>query len=473
MTAIGGRASTSRAPLTGGRRSDALIATVPEVAHVFGKAGRADTATDPAPLSMFETTITLRPREQWRAGMSSARLLDELQGIVQLPGLLNSWGYPIRTRIAMLSSGVKTPLGLRITASDWRAAEQLALAAAARLRTLPGLRSATPSRGGDGDYLQLRLRQPQAAALGVDAAMLGQFAALITGPEPITYLNGDGAARFPVTLRLASHLRDDLATLGAVPLATRGGSVPLSTVATLERQRGPSEIQSEGGRAAAYVHIDIDNDDVQAFVAAASASLSTLPLPVGTALAWVGEYQDYARARQRPVLIAPLVLLTVLVLLLAVFREPRRALLVIASLPFALVGSVWLTYLLDFQFSVAVAVGMLALAGVAAEFSVIMVLYLDNAVRERGLGAHTLDAEQWRATVTAGAVQRLRPKVMTVAVISAGLLPVLWSEGAGCDVMQRIAAPMVGGMLTAPLLSMLLVPLIYHRWFCAWPPRDA
>jgi Cu(I)/Ag(I) efflux system membrane protein CusA/SilA len=447
------------------RGTDAIIKSLPEVEHVFGKAGRAETATDPAPLSMFETTVTLKPKSAWRPGKSTADLIDELQQKLQIPGLLNSWGYPIRTRIAMLSSGVKTPLGLRITGPDWNVTESLAAAAANRLQDLPGLRSATPSRSNDGVYLEISLHREKAAAFGITAAQLEDFSALIAGAEPIDTVIGEGAERYAVTLRLPPHLREDLAALRALPVATATGSVPLEEIGELHLRRGPTEIRSEGGRSAAYVYLDLDGIDPSHFVEAAAPQLAALKLPPGCALEWVGEYKAYAEAKARLMLIVPIVLLAVVILLYAVFREIRRVLLIIATLPFAMVGGLWLVYLLHFQLSVAVAVGFIALAGVATEFGVIMLLYLDNAVEEQRERGDTLDALSWRAAVVSGAVKRMRPKLMTVAVIAAGLIPIMLSDAAGCDVMQRIAAPMLGGMITAPFLSMVLLPLSYFRWF--------
>ncbi|MBK6656764.1 MAG: efflux RND transporter permease subunit [Proteobacteria bacterium] len=442
------------------RRTDALIAELPEVESVFGKAGRADTATDPAPLAMLETTIRLKPREAWRPGKTSADLIAELDEKLRLPGLLNSWGYPIRTRIAMLASGVKTPLGLRISGPDSHTTEKAAIAAAAALGELPEVRSAIASRAGQGEYLDLRLDRARAAALGIDAAALGRYAELLTGAEAVSTVNGEGAERIAVTLRIAPSLRASLAELRELPLVTANGAVPLADVATLTRRHGPSEILSEGGRPVSYVYVNVARGDAARVMAAAAPRLATLGLPGGVSIAWVGDHQDYASAMQRLALIAPLVALAVVAMLYAVFHDMARVALILFTLPFALVGGLWLVHLLDFQFSVAVAVGLIALAGVAAEFSVVMTLYLDNAVREAGMA---LDAGAWRRAVLAGAVQRLRPKLMTVTVISASLLPVMLSNAVGCDVMQRIAAPMLGGMLSAPLVSMLLLPVIYHR----------
>jgi Cu(I)/Ag(I) efflux system membrane protein CusA/SilA len=444
------------------RGTDAIIKALPEVAHVFGKAGRAQTATDPAPLAMFETTVMLKPKTQWRAGKTTQDLIDELQQKLQIPGLLNSWGYPIRTRIAMLSSGVKTPLGLRITGPDWVVTERFANQAAAVLQGLPGLRSATPSRSNEGVYLELSLRRERAAALGVSARQLEQFSAMIAGAAKVDTVIGDGSERYAVILRLQPELRADLAALRALPVATAAGSVPLEEVADIRLRRGPAEIRSEGGRPAAYVYVDLHDIDASRFVAAAAPRLAALPLPPGCALEWVGEYREYEQAKTKILLIVPIVLLAVAILLYAVFREPLRVLMIMATLPFALVGGLWLVYALGFHLSVAVAVGFIALAGVATEFGVIMVLYLDSAVKEYRERYGDLDAERWLAAIMSGAVKRLRPKLMTVTVIAAGLIPIMLSDAAGCDVMQRIAAPLLGGMITAPLLSMFLLPLVYH-----------
>ncbi|HET8711185.1 MAG TPA: CusA/CzcA family heavy metal efflux RND transporter, partial [Spongiibacteraceae bacterium] len=447
------------------RNTDAIIKSLPEVEHVFGKAGRAETATDPAPLAMFETTVTLKPRSQWRAGKTTENLIDELQEKLQIPGLLSSWGYPIRTRIGMLSSGVKTPLGLKITGSDWIATERIAAQAVQQMQGMPGLRSATPSRSNEGVYLEISLRREKAAALGVTARDLEEFSALITGASRIDTIIGDGVERYAVSLRLKSYLREDLAAIRALPITTATGSVPLDEVADVQLRQGAAEIRSEGGRAAAYVYLDLHGIDPSRFVEFAKPKLAALKLPPGTAIEWVGEYREYERAKTSLLLLVPVVLLVVALLLYAVFREYRRVLLIMTTLPFALVGGLWLVYLLHFRLSVAVAVGFIALAGVATEFGVIMLLYLDNTVREYRERTGELNAESWREAVMHGAIKRIRPKLMTVAVISAGLIPIMLSDTAGSDVMQRIAAPLLGGMITAPLLSMLLLPLCYQRIF--------
>jgi Cu(I)/Ag(I) efflux system membrane protein CusA/SilA len=446
--------------------TDAIIKSVPEVEHVFGKAGRAETATDPAPLSMFETTIALRPRAQWRPGMTTERLIGELDRKLQIPGLLNSWGYPIRTRIDMLTSGVKTVLGLKITGPDWNEVERIANDAVTALKDQPGLRNATPSRGAEGMYLELTLKRERAAALGVTARQLEDFGALIAGAEPVVdTLIGDGLERYGITLRIKPDLRAALPDIAALPVATATGSVPLGDIADIALRYGPAEIRSEGGRPAAYVYLDLQDMDPATFVEAAGSRVASLKLPPGYAVEWVGEYRDYERARAHLLLVMPLVLVAVAALLYAVFREPRRVALIMVSLPFALVGGLWLVYLLDFRFSIAVGVGFIALAGVAAEFGVIMLLYLDNAIDEARRNGEALSAPHWRRAVLAGAAQRLRPKLMTVVVIVASLTPIMLSDAAGCDVMQRIAAPLLGGMFTAPLLSMVLLPLFYHGLF--------
>jgi Cu(I)/Ag(I) efflux system membrane protein CusA/SilA len=447
------------------RNTDAIIKSLPEVDHVFGKAGRAETATDPAPLAMFETTVSLKPRSQWREGKTTEDLIDELQEKLQIPGLLSSWGYPIRTRIGMLSSGVKTPLGLKITGADWVVTEQIAEQAVDQMQDMPGLRSATPSRSNEGVYLEISLRRDKAAALGVSARDLEEFSALIAGASRIDTMNSDGPERYAVTLRLKPYLREDPAGIRALPIATTSGSVPLDEVANVQLRRGAAEIRSEGGRAAAYVYLDLHGVDPSRFVELAAPKLATLKLPPGTAIEWVGEYREYERAKSRLLLLVPVVLLVVALLLYAVFREYLRVLLIMTTLPFALVGGLWLVYLLDFRLSVAVAVGFIALAGVATEFGVIMLLYLDNTVKEYRERASELDAKGWREAVMRGAIKRLRPKLMTVTVISAGLIPIMLSDTAGSDVMQRIAAPLLGGMITAPLLSMLLLPLCYQWIF--------
>lgn len=447
------------------QETDAIIKSIPEVDHVFGKAGRAGTATDPAPLSMFETVVTLKPRAEWREGESTESLLATLQQKLQIPGLLSSWGYPIRTRIGMLSTGVKTPLGLKITGTSWVSTEQLAAEIATRLSAMPEIRSAVSSRSDEGMYLDIQLRREYATALGVTARDIEQFSGLIAGSEPIDYLITDKTERYGVTLRLRPDLREDLDAIRRLPVATATGSVPLDSVATISLRKGPAEIRSEGGRPVAYVYIEVKGITEKNFVTIAQEKLQSLALPAGTTLEWVGEYRDFEEAKTRLLLIAPLVLVVVLLLLYYIFKELRRVFLIVLSLPFSLIGGLWLVYLLDFHFSMAVAVGFIALAGLAVEFGVIMVLYLDSTVDEyrHNQGIHT--EADWIAAVKDGAVRRLRPKLMTVAIIVASLLTMFTSNSAGSDIMQHIAAPMLGGMITAPLLSMVLIPVLYHRLF--------
>ncbi len=447
------------------QETDAIIMSVPEVEHTYAKAGRAGTATDPAPLSMFETVVTLKPRAEWRKGITTSELLEELQQKLRIPGLLSSWGYPIRTRIGMLSTGVKTPLGLKVTGTSWSRSEQLAAEIATRFSTLPETLSAVSSRSDEGVYLDITLRREVAAALGVTSRDLEQLSGVVAGTERVDYLITDQTERYGITLRLRPDLRDNLDAIAQLPVATASGSVPLATVADVSLRKGPAEIRSEGGRPVAYVYIETQDITASDYVEMAQEKLQSLALPSGTILEWVGEYRELERAKTRLLWIAPIVLAVVVTLLYSIFREPRRVLLIILTLPFSLIGGLWLVYLLGFHFSMAVAIGFIALAGLAVEFGVIMVLYLDTTVADyrkaKGIG----NSHDWMSAVMDGAIRRLRPKLMTVAIIVASLLTMFTSYSAGSDIMQHIAAPMLGGMITAPLLSMILLPVLYHRLF--------
>ncbi|HNE26747.1 MAG TPA: efflux RND transporter permease subunit, partial [Pseudomonadales bacterium] len=379
------------------QETDEIIKSVPEVDHVFGKAGRSGTATDPAPLSMFETVVTLKPRTEWRSGESTKSLLETLQQKLQIPGLLSSWGYPIRTRIGMLSTGVKTPLGLKVTGIDWTNTEQLAADIATQLSALPETRSAVSSRSDEGMYLDIKLRREQAAALGVTARDVEQFSSLITGSERVDYLITDKTERYGITLRLRPDLREDLEAIRQLPIATAKGSVPLDTVATVTLRKGPAEIRSEGGRPVAYVYIEVKDMTESEFVQLANPKLQSMTLPAKTSLEWVGEYREFEQAKARLLWIAPIVLLVVMMLLYNIFRELRRVFLIVLSLPFSLIGGLWLVYLLGFHFSIAVAIGFIALAGLAVEFGVIMVLYLDSTVDERLQHANACSESDWLA----------------------------------------------------------------------------
>lgn len=446
--------------------TDRLIRQMPEVARVFGKAGRADSATDPAPLSMLETTILLKPRNEWPPGETVEELIQKLDRTVRLPGLTNSWGYPIRTRIDMLSTGIRTAVGIKITGPDLAGIAALAETLEATLKKIPGTRAVFGERVTGGRYLDIDIDRAQAARYGVTVAAVQRLVQSAIGGENIGTVV-DGRERFSINLRYPRALRDSMETLAESRIATPSGiQVPLGTVARLRIADGPAEIKSENGRLTGYVYLDIEGRDLGGYVEAARQAVDAqVKLPPGYALAWSGQYANLQHARQKMQWLIPLTVLLVLLLLYLHFREPGKALLVAVCLPFSLVGGFWLVYWLGYNLSVAVGVGFIALAGVAAEFGVVMLLYIDKAVEDvRPLGSQPVDRVALRQAIIQGALMRVRPKMMTVAVIVAGLLPVMFSDGAGSEAMKRIAAPLVGGMLTAPLLSLFVIPALYWLW---------
>jgi Cu(I)/Ag(I) efflux system membrane protein CusA/SilA len=445
--------------------TDRLIRSLPEVERVFGKAGRADTATDPAPLSMLETTILLKPRDQWPAGESIKDLIHKLDQTVNLPGLTNSWGYPIRTRIDMLSTGVRTAVGVKVSGPDLDGIVQLAQGIEAALRNVPGTRAVFAERVTSGRYIDIEVDRAQAARYGVSIADVQNLARTAIGGENIGMVV-DGRERFPISLRYPRGYRDSLDALAASRVTTATGmQVPLDEIARLRITDGPAEIKSEGGRLVGYVYIDINSSDLGGYVTAAQAALAkSVKLPPGYAVEWTGQYVNLQHAKERLAWVVPLTLALVLLLLHLHFRHFGKVMLVMACLPLALVGGFWLVYALGYQLSVAAAVGFIALAGVAAEFGVVMLLYLDNAIAQFHQDGRMNNRADLHQAIVEGALLRIRPKIMTVSVIIAGLLPILFSQGAGADMMKPIAAPLVGGMVTAALLSLILIPVVYSWW---------
>lgn len=446
--------------------TDRLIAQMPEVERVFGKAGRADSATDPAPLSMLETTIQLKPQSEWPEGGTMEDLIHKLDSQVRLPGLTNSWGYPIRTRIDMLSTGIRTPLGIKVTGPDLEGISELAKQIEDVIEhAVPGTRNAFAERVSGGRYVDIALDRNQAARYGITAADVQRLVQGAIGGENIGMVF-EGRNRFPINLRYPRAFRDSLLALEASRIMTPSGAqVALGTVAKISMKDGPVEIKSENGRLVAYVYLDFARRDLGGYIADAQTAVAkSITLQPGYSIAWSGQYANMQHAKERFLWVIPLTLLLVVGLLYLNFRHGGKVLLVLICLPFSLAGGFWLVYWLDYHLSVAVAVGFIALAGVAAEFGVVMLLYLDQAIAEFRQSGRLLNRQDLHQAIVQGALLRIRPKMMTVSVIVAGLIPVMVSSGTGADVMKRIAAPLVGGMISAPLLSLIVIPIVYAWW---------
>lgn len=445
--------------------SDRMIKTVPEVKSVFGKIGRAETATDPAPLTMIETTIQLQDPAQWRPGMTLDGIVKELDKAVQIPGLSNLWVPPIRTRLDMLSTGIKSPVGVKIAGPDLNEIERIGAQVEGVLKALPGTASAMLERVSSGRYLNVRIDRAAAARYGLSVADIQDVVAMAVGGSNVGEAV-EGLERYPINIRYPREQRDNLAALEQLPVVTRqGATVPLSAVAQLEIAEGPPMLKSENARPNGWLYVDIKGGDLGGYVRQAQKAVADkVKLPPGYTIAWSGQFEYLQRAEARLKLVVPLALTLIFLLLHLAFRTFWQPTLIMLSLPFALVGGYWLLYGLGFNMSVAVAVGFIALAGVAAEFGVVMLIYLDQAVKKREAEGRLNNRADLAAAIMEGAVLRVRPKAMTVAVILAGLLPIMVGGGAGSEVMQRIAAPMLGGMMTAPILSMFVIPVAYLLW---------
>ena len=443
------------------QQTNKLIMTVPEVARVFGKMGRAETATDPAPLEMVETTIQFKPREQWRAGMTPEKLIEELDRTVKLPGLSNLWIPPIRNRIDMLATGIKSPVGVKVTGTNLAEIERIASEVERVVKNIPGVTSALAERLTGGRYIDININRLAAARYGMNVADVQSVVAAAIGGDNIGE-TVEGLQRFPINVRYPREIRDSVENIRNLPIVTeRGAQITLGTVADIKITDGPPMLKSENARLSGWVYIDIRGRDLQSVVKDMQQIVAKeIRLTPGYAIAWSGQFEYLERARAKLKIVVPFTILIIFVLLYLTFKRFDEALLILATLPFALLGGLWLMYALGYAMSVASAVGFIALAGVAAEFGVIMLLYLKQAWdKKRTHGQSDLSA--LLDAIREGAVLRVRPKAMTVAVILAGLFPIMWSGGTGSEVMQRIAAPMIGGMITAPLLSMLVIPVVY------------
>jgi len=441
------------------QQTDRMIKTVPEVKSVFGKAGRAESATDPAPLEMFETTIQFKPRDQWRPGMTPEKLVEELDRAVKVPGLANVWVPPIRNRIDMLATGVKSPIGVKVSGADLKALDRIAHEVETVAKTVPGVSSALAERLTGGRYVDIDIDRAAAARFGLNIAEVQQIVAGAIGGETIGQ-TVEGLARYPINVRYPRELRDSLEGLRTLPILTPAGQqITLGTVARIEIADGPPMLKTENGRPSTWVYVDVRGRDLASVVGDLQKAVAKdVKLSPGVSIAYSGQFEYLQRAVARLKLVVPATLAIIFVLLYVIFRRLDEAVLIMATLPFALTGAIWTLYLLGYHQSVATGVGLIALAGVSAEFGVVMLIYLRSALDDRGPSPTEDEVGQ---AVREGALLRVRPKAMTVAVILAGLLPILLGHGAGSEVMSRIAAPMIGGMLTAPLLSMFVIPAAF------------
>ncbi len=444
-----------------------IIKSFPEVESVFGKAGRAMTATDPAPPEMFETLINLKPEDQWRPGMRISKLTAEMDKALQFPGVSNAWTMPIKARTDMLATGIRTVVGVKVMGKDLSEIERLAREIETVIRKVPGTASAYAERVMGGYYLEVEPDRQQLARYGLMIGDVQDIVASAIGAQTIT-TTVEGRERYAVSLRYPRELRSDPDSIARdvqVPM-TNGASIPLGQVAKIRLTTGPSSIRTENAQLAAYIYVDVRDRDLGGYVADAKKAVeASVKFPTGYYPVWSGQFEYYERAKARLIVVVPFTLLIILLLLYLNFRRMTETLIVMLSLPFALVGGLWLMWWLGFNLSVAVAVGFIALAGVAAETGVIMLIYLDHALEARKEAAarekRKLTRDDLYAAIMEGAVERVRPKMMTVVAIMAGLLPILWSTGTGSEVMQRIAVPMIGGMVSSTILTLVVIPAIY------------
>ena len=444
-----------------------IIKSFPEVVSVWGKAGRASTATDPAPTEMFETVINLKPESEWRAGMTVDKLIAEMDRSLQFPGVSNAWTMPIKARIDMLSTGIRTPVGVKVFGTDLAEMEKLARQIEAAIRTVPGTTSAFAERVLGGYYLNIDPDRAQLARYGLMVGDLQSIVSMALGAEPVT-TTVEGRERYTVSIRYPRDFRSDpqaIATQVLIPIAD-GGTVPLGQIAKVNLAQGPATIRTENAQLAVYVFVDYRDRDLGSYVADAQKAVATqVKFPPGYYVTWSGQFEYLQRAEARLKVVVPFTVLIIFLLLYLNFRRVTETLIVMLSVPFALVGGFWLMWWLGFNLSVAVSVGFIALAGVAAETGVVMLIYLDNALSElrvqRAAEGLPFTHEDLHAAIMSGAVDRVRPKMMTVAAIMAGLLPIMWSHGTGAELMQRIAVPMIGGMVSSTLLTLIVIPAIY------------
>ncbi|MFT6955446.1 MAG: Cu(I)/Ag(I) efflux system membrane protein CusA/SilA [Halieaceae bacterium] len=451
------------------QQTDRLISTVPEVATVFGKVGRAETATDAAPLTMIETFIQLKPRGQWRPGMTTEKLEQELDNLVKIPGVTNAWVMPIKTRIDMLATGIKTPVGIKVAGPDLTVIQEIGQQLEAVLRDVPGTASVYSERVAGGRYIEVDIDRARAARYGLNIADVQQVIAMAIGGMDITQ-TVEGLERYPVNVRYPQSYRDSPESLALLPVMTPVGQhIALGDVATISIEDGPPAIKSENARLNGWTYVDLNKVDVGSYVDDAREIVaSQVKLPPGYSISWSGQYEYMERAKNRLSYIVPLTLAIIVILLYLNFRSFVQVGMLMGALPLALVGSIWLMYLLDYNFSIAVGVGIVALAGVAVETGVIMIVYLDQAWRalldDHGGESSAIGRPMLKEAVLRGAGLRVRPVLMTASATIAGLLPILFGTGTGSEIMSRLAAPMVGGIITTVMLTLLVIPVIYLLW---------
>ena len=447
------------------QKQDQIIKSFPEVDRVFGKAGRAETATDPAPFSMMETTVLLKPEKEWPKGMTKDKLIDQLNEALQFMGVTNAWTMPIKNRIDMLSTGIRTPVGIKILGPDLQTIEKLGTQLEGMLKTVPGTRSVFAERAAGGYFLDFTIKRDQLARYGLSVKDVEEILMTAIGGEPIT-TTIEGRERYTVNVRYPRELRDSLPKLQRVLVPTmRGQHIPLADLADIELKLGPAMIRDENGELAGYVFIDMAGRDVGGYVEEAKKLVSAnLKVPEGYALLWSGQYENMLRVRERMKIVVPITLFLIFMLLYMNTKSAIKASIVMLAVPFSIIGAVWYLYLLGYNISIAVWVGMIALAGLDAETGVFMLLFLDlsydDAVK-KGLMRNESDLTE---AIIHGAVKRVRPKMMTVCAAFMGLMPIMWSTGSGSDMMKRVAAPMVGGLLTSFILELLVYPPIYALW---------
>ncbi|MES0328456.1 MAG: CusA/CzcA family heavy metal efflux RND transporter, partial [Gammaproteobacteria bacterium] len=451
------------------QQTDKLIMTVPEVKRVFGKVGRAETATDPAPLTMIESTIQLKPRDQWREGMTLEKLKQELNQRIQIPGLTNAWVMPIKNRIDMLATGIKTPVGIKVAGANLDTIQKIGQQIEAVIQDVPGTASVYSERVAGGRYVMVDIDRLAAARFALNIADVQDVVRLALGGMRVAQ-TVEGLERYPINIRYPRDVRDSLEKLRNLPIVTpTGAHIPLAEVADIRIESGPGLIKTENARLNGWIYIDIEGRDLGSYVERAQRAVSeNIELPPGYSISWSGQYEYMVRAKERLSTVVPITLIIIVLLLYLSFKNFTEVLIIMGTLPLALVGGLWLLYLLDYNMSVAVGVGFIALAGVAVEIGVVMLVYLNQAYAQHVSDAEksnrTLTIENIRSAVIEGALLRVRPIMMTVSAIIVGLLPIMLGSGTGSEVMRRIAAPMVGGMLSATILTLVVLPAVFLLW---------